>query len=83
MRIELPGRALETKFGHNARSRMQAGFPEPYADLVKSAFEGWEKSTKVTLSMEVAEAVWRVVNDPSSPMRIPAGADAVEWAGQK
>jgi len=83
VRIVLPGRAPETKFGDNARSRMQAGFPEPYADLVKSVFEGWEKSTKVTLSMDVAEAVWRAANDPSSPMRIPAGADAVEWAGQK
>src|ERR1700744_3602740 len=78
VRIVLPGRAPETKFGDNARSRMQAGFPEPYADLAKSVFEGWGKSTKVTLSMDVAEAVWRAANDPSSPMRIPAGADAVE-----
>ena len=83
VRIVLPGRAPETKFGDNARSRMQAGFPEPYADLVKSVFERWEQSTKVTLSADVAEAVWRAANDPSSPMRIPAGADAVEWAGQK
>src|ERR1700723_1762145 len=83
VRIVLPGRAPETKFGDNALSRMQVGFPEPYADLVRSVFEGWEKSTKVTLPMDVTEAVWRAANDPSSPMRIPAGADAVEWAGQK
>jgi NAD(P)-dependent dehydrogenase (short-subunit alcohol dehydrogenase family) len=72
VRIVLPGRAPETKFGDNARSRMQAGFPEPYADLVKSVFEGWEKSTLVTQSVDVAKAVWRAANDPSSPMRIPA-----------
>ena len=71
VRIVLPGRAPETRFGENARSRMQAGFPEPYADLVKSVFEGWKSLTKVTLSMDVAEAVWRAANDPSSPMRIP------------
>jgi hypothetical protein len=28
----------------------------------------------------VAEAVWRVVNDAASPLRVPAGADAVALA---
>lgn len=32
VRLVLPGRAPETRFGENARSRMQAGFPEPYAN---------------------------------------------------
>ena len=82
VRIVLPGRAPETKFGDNARSRMQAGFPEPYANLAKSIFEAWEKSTLVTQSVDVAEAVWRAANDPSAPIRIPAGADAVEGAGR-
>jgi NAD(P)-dependent dehydrogenase (short-subunit alcohol dehydrogenase family) len=80
--IVLPGRAPETSFGDNARSRMQAGFPEPYADLVKGIFGAWEQSTLITRSVDVAEAVWRAATDPSSPMRIPAGADAVALAAE-
>ena len=33
-----------------------------------------------TRLQDVAEAVWRAAKDPSSPMRIPAGADAVALA---
>jgi hypothetical protein len=36
--------------------------------------------TAITGSSDVAEAVWHAVNDPSCPMRTPAGADAVQWA---
>jgi hypothetical protein len=28
----------------------------------------------------VAQVIWHAVNEPSSPMRQPAGADAVELA---
>jgi hypothetical protein len=56
---------------------MHSGFPEAYAELVQNVFAGWEKSTAITRSQDVAEAVWRAVNDPSCPMRLPAGADAV------
>jgi len=34
----------------------------------------------VTKAIDVAEAVRRAVNDPSFPVRIPAGADAVALA---
>jgi NAD(P)-dependent dehydrogenase (short-subunit alcohol dehydrogenase family) len=80
VRVVLPGRAPETRFGENAQTRMQSGFPEPYAKLVKSVFEHWQQEGPVTYSRDVAEAVWRAANDPSSPMRIPAGADAIAWA---
>ncbi|GFZ87858.1 SDR family oxidoreductase [Dyella caseinilytica] len=78
--LVLPGRAPETRFGENARSRMQAGFPEAYTDLAQSIFARWEQSSVVTRSLDVAEAVWRAANDPSSPIRIAAGADAVALA---
>jgi len=80
VRLVLPGRAPETRFGDNARSRMQGGFPEPYADLVKGIMARWAQESAVTRSSDVAEAVWRAATDPSCPMRIPAGADAVAWA---
>jgi hypothetical protein len=33
-----------------------------------------------TAASDVAEAVWYAVTDPVSPMRIPAGADAIARA---
>ena len=80
VRLVLPGRAPDTRFGENARSRMQGGFPEPYADLAKGVFARFGQETAVTRSSDVAEAVWRAATDPSCPMRLPAGADAVAWA---
>jgi NAD(P)-dependent dehydrogenase (short-subunit alcohol dehydrogenase family) len=78
------GRAPETRFGENARSRIQrlGGFPEAYAGLAQSVLARWEQeSSAITRSLDVAEAVWRAVNDPSCPVRIAAGADAVALAG--
>lgn len=73
--LVLPGRAPETSFGESARSRIV--IPEPYAPLVQSVFAAWQQSTTVTRALDVAEAVWRVANDPSCPMRLAAGADAM------
>lgn len=78
--LVLPGRAPETRFGENAKPRIQSGIPEAYADLAKSVFAGWGQSSAVTRAQDVAEAVWRAANDPSSPIRIAAGADAVALA---
>ncbi|MBV8047761.1 MAG: SDR family oxidoreductase [Paludibacterium sp.] len=79
VRLVLPGRAPETRFGENARARMTAGIPEPYADLAQHIFAEWQQSTLLTHPQDVAEAVWRAATDPSTPMRIAAGADAIEW----
>jgi NAD(P)-dependent dehydrogenase (short-subunit alcohol dehydrogenase family) len=80
VRLVLPGRAPDTQFGNNARARMKDGFPEAYANLAQSIMARWQTATAITRSSDVAEAVWRAVNDPSSPMRLPAGADALQWA---
>jgi NAD(P)-dependent dehydrogenase (short-subunit alcohol dehydrogenase family) len=79
-RLVLPGRSPETRFADNAHSRMQGLDHEAYADLVKSVFASFSEPGPITHAQDVAEAVWRAVNDPSSPVRIPAGADAVSWA---
>jgi NAD(P)-dependent dehydrogenase (short-subunit alcohol dehydrogenase family) len=79
--IVMPGRAPETRFGDNARTRMQDGFPDAYADLAQGIITGWQQSTEpTTQALDVAEAVWRAANDPACPMRLPAGADAVAVA---
>ena len=75
--LVLPGRAPETRFGENAQPRMQGGIPEAYGDLAQRVFAQWAQSSEVTCAVDVAEAVWRAANDPSCPMRMAAGADAV------
>ncbi|CAM2153610.1 NADP-dependent 3-hydroxy acid dehydrogenase YdfG [Pararobbsia alpina] len=77
VRIVLPGRAPETKFGENARTRMANGIHEAYSDLAESVFAQWQESTLMTHTPDVTEAVWRAATDPAAPMRIAAGADAV------
>ncbi len=79
VRVVLPGRAPDTSFGSNARSRMPGGFPEAYDELGKQVFAGQQADGPVTHSSDVAEAVWRAATDPSCPMRLPAGADAIAW----
>ncbi|MFM0551026.1 SDR family oxidoreductase [Paraburkholderia sediminicola] len=83
MRLVLPGRAPETRFGENAQSRMQSGVPEAYADLAQRVFAQWQQESAITRSLDVAQAVWLAANDPSSPLRIAAGADAVAWANSR
>jgi NAD(P)-dependent dehydrogenase (short-subunit alcohol dehydrogenase family) len=82
VRLVLPGRAPGTRFGENARPRMMDGFPEAYSGLAQSVFAGWEQSSAITRSQDVAEAVWRAANNPSSPVRIAAGADAIALAAE-
>lgn len=77
--VVLPGRAPATSFGDNARGRMTAGFPEAYADIVEAVFAGWQDQSETTDATDVAEAVWGAAIDPDSPLRIPAGADAINW----
>jgi NAD(P)-dependent dehydrogenase (short-subunit alcohol dehydrogenase family) len=82
-RLVLPGRSPETRFGDNARPHMHGFDHEAYAGLVKKVFAQFaDTSSPVTRSQDVAEAVWRAATDPSSPMRIPAGADAEAWAAE-
>lgn len=85
VRLVLPGRAPDTAFGGTARSRLQdqGGFPTPYENCVKQIFNVREQQVDapVTHPADVVAAVWQAATDPSSPMRIPAGADAVALAG--
>jgi len=80
-RLVIPGRAPATSFGDNARARTGMNIPQAYGALAAQVFAGWQQSPQdVTHPMDVAEAVWRAATDPSCPMRLPAGADAVAAA---
>jgi NAD(P)-dependent dehydrogenase (short-subunit alcohol dehydrogenase family) len=81
--LVLPGRAPETRFGENARAHIHGFDHEAYADLAKSVVARMgDTSAPITHAQDVAEAVWRAATDPSSPMRIPAGADAEAWVAE-
>jgi NAD(P)-dependent dehydrogenase (short-subunit alcohol dehydrogenase family) len=81
--IVMPGRAPSTRFGDNARSRMHGFDHEAYAELVQSVLARFaDTSSPVTDAQDVAVAVWRAATDPSAPMHIPAGADAIAWAAE-
>ncbi len=83
--LVLPGQSRETPFGQNARARMQEQgvvVPEPYSDLPRRVFERitGQPSRPLTRPLDVAEVISRAVHEPSSAIRQPAGADAVELA---
>jgi NAD(P)-dependent dehydrogenase (short-subunit alcohol dehydrogenase family) len=76
-KLVVPGRAPETRFAENAQPRRIQSGPEAYAELAQSVFARMgQSSSAVTRSLDVAEAVWRAAHNPSSPVRIAAGADA-------
>jgi NAD(P)-dependent dehydrogenase (short-subunit alcohol dehydrogenase family) len=81
VRIVIPGRAPETPFGDNARGRMGLNIPDAYQALAAQMFARFGAGGDVTYSRDVSEAVWRAATDPTCPMRLPAGADAVARAG--
>jgi short-subunit dehydrogenase len=83
VRIVLPGAAPETSFGKTAGSRLQGegGTPEAYAEFAQGIMAQMQQRTRVlTQPADVAEAVWRAATDRSSPMQLPAGADAIAAA---
>jgi NAD(P)-dependent dehydrogenase (short-subunit alcohol dehydrogenase family) len=84
MSLVIPGRSPETPFSKNAQPRMQGGIPEAYADFAQGVLTAMRQSSSpVTHALDVAEAVWQAANDPSCPVRIPAGADAVALAASR
>ncbi|KKL34306.1 dehydrogenase [Burkholderia contaminans FFH2055] len=81
--LVLPGRAPDTRFADNARAHMHGFEHEAYAEFAAAVFARIvDEAAPITHAQDVAEAVWRAATDPSSPMRIPAGADAVAWAAE-
>lgn len=81
--LVLPGRSPETRFGDNARDNARgAGLDHAaYAELGQRFMAQLASAEgPITYARDVAEATWRAVTDAASPMRIPAGEDAVALA---
>ena len=83
VRIVLPGSSGETNFRDTARTRLRGIDDEVYGEFMKQTIARMMASTGPgTRATDVAEAVWRAATDPSAPLRIPAGVDAVQWAAE-
>ena len=82
VRVKLvePGYAPTTRFTSNGSKRMEGLIPEAYAPFAESIFAAFAQPAAVTFESDVAEAVWRAVNDATGQLRFPAGADAVALA---
>ena len=80
LNLVLPGRSPTTRFGANASTRMQGAFPDAYAAFKEKVFSALGDASEVTHGDDVAEAVWRAATDPTAPLKLAAGADAVAWA---
>lgn len=83
VRLVLPGRAPTTRFGANAGVHLGGMDHLAYGPLVNGVIASFrDTSGPVTHAPDVAEAVWRAVTDPATPMRIAAGADAEAWMAE-
>jgi hypothetical protein len=83
VRLVLPGSSSETRFRETARAHLRGLDDEAYGDFMKQAIARMLESTGPgTHAKDVAEAVWRAATDPTAPMHLPAGADAVLWAAE-
>jgi NAD(P)-dependent dehydrogenase (short-subunit alcohol dehydrogenase family) len=82
VRVKLvePGYAPTTRFTSNGGKRMEGLIPEAYAPFAEQVFAAFAQPAAVTVESDVAEAVWRAVNDATGQLRFPAGADAVALA---
>jgi NAD(P)-dependent dehydrogenase (short-subunit alcohol dehydrogenase family) len=81
--LVLPGRAPETRFGDNAFPHLRGRDNPDYAPMIERIVASMRDSSgPTTRSSDVAEAIWRIVNDPSAPLRIAAGADAEAWMAE-
>lgn len=75
-KLVAPGYAPTTSFAQNTEVRVQDLIPPAYAGFAGPVFEGFASPGLTTTEADVADAVWRAVNDTSGRLLFPAGADA-------
>ncbi len=78
-----PGYGPTTRFTSNSGSRMEGLVPEAYALFAQQVFAAFTQPSALTTEADVAEGIWRAVNDTTGQLRFPAGADAVALAQAK
>lgn len=77
--IVLPGRSPETSFGANAMPHLRGLDNPDYKPLIEGMIARFrDGGGPVTHAADVAAAVWQAATDPSVPLMIPAGEDALQ-----
>jgi NAD(P)-dependent dehydrogenase (short-subunit alcohol dehydrogenase family) len=72
-----PGYGPSTQFSQNTQVDWNTAIPEPYRAFAQPILEAFAHPADVTTAQDVADGVWRAVNDQSGQLRFPAGPDAV------
>jgi NAD(P)-dependent dehydrogenase (short-subunit alcohol dehydrogenase family) len=82
VRVKLvqPGYGPSTRFSQNTDVRIEDAIPEAYRAFAEPILAAFAQPQLVTTAADVADGVWRAVNDSSDQLRFPAGPDAVALA---
>lgn len=83
VKIVQPGYGPSTAFTSNGQQRMQGLIPPAYEPFARKALASMDTIGQVTNPADVADGVWRAVNDSSGRLQIPAGPDAVALAQER
>lgn len=81
--LVLPGSSAETEFRKTAMQHLRGLDVPDYKPFIERIIAGMRDSAgPVTHADDVAQAIWRAATDPSTPLRIAAGADAELWMAE-
>jgi len=83
VKIVQPGYGPSTAFTANGQQRMQGLIPPAYESFAHGVFDNMAKIADVTNPADVADGVWRAVNDSSGQLQFAAGADAIALSRQR
>jgi NAD(P)-dependent dehydrogenase (short-subunit alcohol dehydrogenase family) len=85
VRVKLvqPGYGPTTRFTQNTDLKMEDLIPQAYEPFARHIFAALAQPDLTTTESDVAQAVWRAVNDITEQLRFPAGADAVALSTAK
>lgn len=81
--LVIPGRAPETRFGDNAFPHLRGQDNSDYSPMIERIVASMRDSSgPVTQTSDVTEAIWQIADDPESPFKVAAGADAEAWMAE-
>ncbi len=87
-KLIIPGLSPATNFGDVARQKMSEAEPAPveYDSIKQAVMEAFQEemaTQELTKPEDVVNAIWQAVTDPNSPVKIPAGADALALSNSR
>ncbi|HTN15772.1 MAG TPA: SDR family oxidoreductase [Sphingomonadaceae bacterium] len=80
-RLVEPGYGPTTRFAENIGLPLEEMIPEAYAPFARPILEAFASPAHFTTPQDVAEVVWQAATQEDTPLRNPAGPDAIALAG--